>query len=467
MEDLSAAAQRAGAYAAGVETTLENLSYRNGRFACIAHLQQGHFVNLYDFERDKRRVWIIDPPHKRELQADAFRAIWTKKVLLISRFPLEPEESIRPPANLAPRAAIVALGVATLCVAIASLRSRRARSLSMLALSLCLAGCHADRNASETREVFPALPRLVLDPELVDLTSNRVDGGSPINASVLIRNQGASPLILLAVKPSCGCTVVQAPTLISPGTSETLRISINAGFDDGVRLASLNLLTNDPLRPSVVLPLRWSVGRSLRVDPSLVDFGKVRPGQVAREKIQMTLSATLADSNLSVQAAPSCLEYHWSSPTAHDRTRVLTVTLTGNEMPGLYNASLELMNGSKTLLATVRLKWEVASRLTSEPRALFLSGVRPNQTLRLNVLIKSDAEDFLIEEAELLDGIGGSIDIDRKCPPAAMQKLAIELQAPAEPGISRFRIRVGTDLAADASIEIPCSLIVAGQVGTQ
>jgi ABC-type bacteriocin/lantibiotic exporter with double-glycine peptidase domain len=91
MEDLAAAAQRAGAHTQGVETSLENLSYRKGRFACIAPLERAHFVNVYDVDLDARRVYIIDPPNKREMDADAFNAVWSKKALLISNQPLEPE----------------------------------------------------------------------------------------------------------------------------------------------------------------------------------------------------------------------------------------------------------------------------------------------------------------------------------------------------------------------------------------
>jgi ABC-type bacteriocin/lantibiotic exporter with double-glycine peptidase domain len=86
MERLAEVARQYGVYALGVETTLDALRDRPGRFACIAYLDQGHFVNIYDV--DDKQVYLIDPPDHRAASADAFAAVWKGRALLIANEPI-------------------------------------------------------------------------------------------------------------------------------------------------------------------------------------------------------------------------------------------------------------------------------------------------------------------------------------------------------------------------------------------
>jgi ABC-type bacteriocin/lantibiotic exporter with double-glycine peptidase domain len=86
MERLAEVARQYGVYALGVETTLDALRDRPGRFACIAYLDQGHFVNIYDIEGNQ--VYLIDPPGHRAASTDAFRTVWKGRALLIANEPI-------------------------------------------------------------------------------------------------------------------------------------------------------------------------------------------------------------------------------------------------------------------------------------------------------------------------------------------------------------------------------------------
>lgn len=89
---LAEVAESYGAYTLGVETQPENLRERDQRFACIAHLEPAHFVNIAKI--DKGLVYVIDPPRDYEIPIDTFRGRWSGKALLISPSPLVPEEEI-------------------------------------------------------------------------------------------------------------------------------------------------------------------------------------------------------------------------------------------------------------------------------------------------------------------------------------------------------------------------------------
>jgi ABC-type bacteriocin/lantibiotic exporter with double-glycine peptidase domain len=92
IEDLSKAAESYRAQVAGVETSIARLQERTGRFACIALLDRGHFVLVYDV-RDGL-VFVADPPDKSTISVEAFQVIWNGKALLISDQPIVPESQI-------------------------------------------------------------------------------------------------------------------------------------------------------------------------------------------------------------------------------------------------------------------------------------------------------------------------------------------------------------------------------------
>ena len=86
IDQLAVAARAFGAHAEAVETTVDHLTSRRGRFVCIALLDRGHFVNVYDVVNGQ--VYLVDPPEKKTVGVDPFRAIWGGKAILISNGPL-------------------------------------------------------------------------------------------------------------------------------------------------------------------------------------------------------------------------------------------------------------------------------------------------------------------------------------------------------------------------------------------
>jgi hypothetical protein len=457
MEDLAGTARKLGAYADGVETSLDRLSYRKGRFACIALVERGHFVILYDYDRDKGVVHIIDPPEKREIQADAFRDIWTKKALLVSDKPLEAEESIRPPLNLGLIAACFMASLASLMLGVAFFRFFRGRVASAVLVLWVVSGCGGTQPAGTN-----GLPRLMLDPEVVDFTSEAVDGGTLLDAEVTIHNAGTELLRIFSVASSCGCTVVKAPSTIAPGGSDVLHMHVQAGYQNGPRSSHVTLQTNDPQHPSMALPARWVVGRSLQLEPSLIDFGIIRPGQDVQQPVRVMLLEKLARTGLQVRGLTPGMSAEWTENLDRGKVRTLLIAARGNEQPGTYHATLELSDKDEALLATLRVRWEVTARLAAHPAAVFRSGVRPGETARFDVLVVSETRElFAIQDARL-DGYTGNVSFDREAGRAVRHRVGLEVKAPEQDGVFRMVLRITTDLNGGPVLEVPCSLVVRG-----
>jgi ABC-type bacteriocin/lantibiotic exporter with double-glycine peptidase domain len=97
MGQLAEAAQSCGAETLGVETNFDNLRRRPGPFACIALVDEHHFVNIAGI--DDTYAHIIDPPRDYNLPLDTLRSQWDGKALLIAKEPLLAEEDLPRPAS--------------------------------------------------------------------------------------------------------------------------------------------------------------------------------------------------------------------------------------------------------------------------------------------------------------------------------------------------------------------------------
>lgn len=89
LQQLAEAAKTFHASTLGVQTTLDQLERRSGRFACIAFLEESnHFICIYDI--DEKNVYVVDPPDTRAVSREAFSKMWQGKALLISDRPISP-----------------------------------------------------------------------------------------------------------------------------------------------------------------------------------------------------------------------------------------------------------------------------------------------------------------------------------------------------------------------------------------
>jgi ABC-type bacteriocin/lantibiotic exporter with double-glycine peptidase domain len=90
--DLAKVAQSYEMKTLAVETTLENLERRSERFACVAHINEAHFVLISNIGAG--HVTLMDPPYEKTIDRDVFSNSWNGKALLISAGDLVPEDKL-------------------------------------------------------------------------------------------------------------------------------------------------------------------------------------------------------------------------------------------------------------------------------------------------------------------------------------------------------------------------------------
>ena len=92
LDEMRQIAEAYGTSTLVVETSLQNLTRRPGRFACVAHVDGNHFVNV--LEIGPHSVTIADPPQSGEVATGLFLKRWPGRALLLSKQPLVAEEAL-------------------------------------------------------------------------------------------------------------------------------------------------------------------------------------------------------------------------------------------------------------------------------------------------------------------------------------------------------------------------------------
>ncbi|MCB9849967.1 MAG: DUF1573 domain-containing protein [Phycisphaerales bacterium] len=105
----------------------------------------------------------------------------------------------------------------------------------------------------------------------------------------VIRNAGDEPLRIIRVKPSCGCTVAgEYPETIDPGKTGSFPFQLNAKHINGKFTKSVTVTTNDTKNSQIYLSLSGEVRKFIDIEPSLVQFGRVKVDSVITNKVMLT-----------------------------------------------------------------------------------------------------------------------------------------------------------------------------------
>ena len=102
------------------------------------------------------------------------------------------------------------------------------------------------------------------EPQLA-LAVTRIDVGDVVNGEivgrdVVVRNEGAGPLVVANVSTSCGCTTATLePMTLDPGASGVLHIEFDSGAHGpdltGPLMRQVFIASNDPQQPEAQLEL--------------------------------------------------------------------------------------------------------------------------------------------------------------------------------------------------------------------
>jgi len=252
------------------------------------------------------------------------------------------------------------------------MRRRALRSCLYLTVALFGVLCGMWRVGSQ-RPGAP--PEMALDPPAIDL--NELESGEKKSGEVRIWNKGGSDLIIERIQLSCGCAEADlASNTIKPGSFSICSISLHAVSGSGPKRESAILVSNDPLRPQVRLPISAFIGLSAVVNPTVVDFGRV-----SISDLPMSLSVAISGKDareaqqISTRVEVPYCDLEARSDREQEAWRVTVCVLRGNVIIGPVNGAVDVeldlgKNKKKRIRLSVRA--EIVGEVSASPPSLLV-----------------------------------------------------------------------------------------------
>lgn len=172
-----------------------------------------------------------------------------------------------------------------------------------------------------TREIMLSRPSLALsDKRAATLTLTRLDG-KPLK-------------VACANAPTHLKTDIQA---ISPNAAR-LTVSPLGSSLAGAHSEDVTLRLNDPLVPTLTIPVSWTVAGSYHCLPQSVNLGSVEPGTVVEQQVRISGPDV---AHLRVASAPN----GWVTHLQAAKSGTVTLILKGSSKGGLLHSAIVLATG--------------------------------------------------------------------------------------------------------------------------
>ena len=474
MKQLAEVAEQYGAYTLGMDTSLDHLERRRGRFACIAlDENRGHFFCISDI--DSKSVHLVDPPERRVVSRDAFGRLWKGRAMLISNRPIDPSV----PGRLPTWAVIIGwLSVAALIlVGLRLVINRRTHNrTTVLLILLVFCGVFTGLACGESSPGVSAplsspirngIPLVTIEPKQVDLGMMDSRKGSSLHGEFSISNQGTAPLHLFNGDVSCGCTVIDPiPEVIASGKSVAIKLKVKPKNLTGEQGSAVILRTDDPVSPSIRVPIRWSERAALTVEPKVVDFGWVPSGMMAEKSIEVINVAALGVETFDVKLSGSAVSTSWVTDALRAGadgiiTRYLKIKLESARDPGDGTTTLVILDHGSNYLVNLPISWKSGPPVALTPKAFFHSRVRPRSTVTNQILVHAMNGGNVRVIGTEVDGKRTLIS-DQPGHDAYLRSQTIQIQVIAgdSPGIERHKLRIFLEGMEDEPLMVPVTLVI-------
>jgi hypothetical protein len=194
-----------------------------------------------------------------------------------------------------------------------------------------------------------AAPKIEVVPETKD--AGVVAKGQMIESTFVIKNNGASDLVISDARPGCGCTVASFDKLIKPGAEGKLVSSVDTKNFSGPISKSILLVSNDPDRPQLNLFIKATVKPFVDVMPTgYLRFSVVKGDSASQDVVlvseEKTFKPTIAETSqhyVKAELIPAG-EKDKVAGRAGDQYK-LHVSVTADAPEGLLNAPIRVSTG--------------------------------------------------------------------------------------------------------------------------
>jgi Protein of unknown function (DUF1573) len=139
--------------------------------------------------------------------------------------------------------------------------------------------------AAVAQEAHATGPKLDVPQKVKDFGT--VPQGKVIEATFQLANEGTGTLEVRAVRPTCGCTVVDFDRKVEPGKTGLVKAKVDTAEFTGPITKSMLVMTNDPNDPTTTLVVKATVQPYLEILPRpLVRFNAIQ-GEAASNDVTL------------------------------------------------------------------------------------------------------------------------------------------------------------------------------------
>jgi uncharacterized protein DUF1573 len=194
-----------------------------------------------------------------------------------------------------------------------------------------------------------AAPKIEVIPETKD--AGTVAKGQLIESTFIVKNNGASDLIISDARPGCGCTVASFDKVIKPGGEGKVVSSVDTKNFSGPISKSILLVSNDPDRPQLNLFVKATVKPYVDILPTgYLRFSVVKGDSAAQDVVlvseEKTFKPTVAETAqpyVKAELIPAG-EKDKIAGRSGDQYK-LHVSVTSDAPEGLLNAPIRVATG--------------------------------------------------------------------------------------------------------------------------
>ncbi|HUY91069.1 MAG TPA: DUF1573 domain-containing protein [Pirellulales bacterium] len=330
------------------------------------------------------------------------------------------------------------------------------RSQRAILLLLVITGCGP-------RVPAAGPPRIHVRQREIDLGNLPVDRDEPYSVEVRVQNQGESPLRILKISASCGCTSPAIDkAIIEPRGAALLGVKVSRKVPEK-RSASVTIETNDPNARYTRIVLSWRAAAAVEFRPNVLDFGALAPGECGEREVEL-ISQDLGDGQSCavldiVDARPSLSAFWKNDALRHAQSRKLVVRVVAGDACGSESGRVVVnIGGCKQTMAAVAVRWRVQELLEAFPRSLFLGTGKPDQVYAKSIMVRSQSADGLDIESCIVTGPSPAPGVTPHRINDRTVRLSVVFTAPDVDGALSWVIKLRHSRPVEGELEIPVSL---------
>ena len=164
-----------------------------------------------------------------------------------------------------------------------------------------------------TRRVTIMIPEAKFSVDRTDLDVGDIPAGDDAPFTFSIRNLGTIPLEIDA-RPTCGCTVADFDKSIAPGADGKIHAIVHTTAYRGQIVKTLDVSTNDPAQPNVVLHMRANITSVIEILPADLPTLELKLGQPTSVDLELRVHPGSAVDVTGVDASANYVKTDLTGP---------------------------------------------------------------------------------------------------------------------------------------------------------